>query len=230
MRRGLLLLFPLALFLLPQEAAAEQSRVWALVINNDTEEERHAKNLGQAVEALSSRYGLRDHDLVSVGPGDRRAVGPSVGLPATGEGLGTAVAALSARGVHPDLLIVYMTGHGKDTPSGDFRYPLGHHQLTGQAIRALLHGVARPVRLIVIVDTCYSGLATRALKGLSDNATLVSSTGATVTSCKRFAHSLWHDLGDPNVSLEQAFDRAKLAHGHYLDKHPEWDPPDFTSE
>jgi hypothetical protein len=215
----------IALLLSPVTARAEAQEIWALLINNDVKEERHADNLRMAIRAVQDRLQLPDHDLLTVGPGDLRGPDHASNFPATGAGLASAVGALVARGQAPDLLLIYLTGHGRQTPSGDYRYPLGHNQLTGKALRALLDLVREPTRVWLIADTCYSGLALGAMEGLGSSSNMVSTTGATRTSCKRFAPMLWGRFEDPQIPLNAAIAEALEAHEIYRAEHPEWDPP-----
>lgn len=206
-----------------QDREAER---WALFINNDPEEERHVRNLHRAVHTLGQRFDLENTDLITVGPGDPRAGVPTASLPLNPASLATAIASFVSRGARPELFVLYITGHGEGE-DGLYEYPLGERTLHAHEIAAALSRMLRPEHLVVIVDTCYSGMSLEAFAGLGARTTLISSTGSTKTSCSRFAAALWSALSHPNTDLFTAFQEAEQAQQEYLDKFPGRHPPQY---
>lgn len=191
-------------------------RKYALIINGDPREARHFENVDRAIQALRAEDpGYQ----ISVASTKRPSGSVSEFVAPNSANLRKVISGWKQKMDGDDLLVVYVTGHGKEGKDGEGCAELPEGCLSNKVLAGWLNSVPYGKRFIAM-DNCYSG---GAVSLFSNEKTIVVTAGSPgdAVSCGNFSPFLWDenapDLdGDKVVTIAERF-RYALQKGQTLD-------------
>lgn len=200
---------------------------YAILINGD-DEPRHRHNICEAYYTLRDHLGFEDRNLFVLSTSNPRPQGAGhdsalLDGSATKRRMGQVVEHLCGLADDNDLLIVYVTGHGRRS-QGYSRICLHGEEMTSAEYRDLLERT--PFEAIVsITDQCFSGGFPEELASSAKRIIAVSEAAATdTTCCNVYSRAFWWALRtehadankDGRVSVKEAHEHAMKEHKDYF--------------
>lgn len=183
----------------------KHKNIYAIIINGDTEEQRHLNNVSYAVSALTA-HGVKRENM--------RILGNNKNNKSDEQSVKETLSSISKKAGKDDLVIVYYTGHG-NLEKGSTKILLENKSLdTGKILDYA--DELKKTNTIFVFDQCYSGNLPQEIVERGFNAQVMAPViEGKESKCQHFAPSFWEAVkvgkdidGNNTTSFGEAFSYA----------------------
>jgi len=195
---------------LSMNSIAQASEQYAILINQDSEEERHINNLELATNTLLSN-GYDPCNIYALSDQNKSSNCPSNQFKANKANLKLLVENVENVLEEDDSLLIYITGHNDPDV-----ITLASKEIPHTSFKKIFSSL-KPLDLILIVDTCYAETLTSNMTKATNWISFAGCSKDREMSCSLFTPVFWQNLAGPNQSINNAFEKANLEYRQYVD-------------